>query len=79
VKTFHVMSLLVAIALTGCVDTEQVRVDAIQQAKSHCAAEGKQFILGKVEEAPSANVAGGTMIVVSGHCVGPGEPGYVTP
>lgn len=78
-KAFYVMSLLAAFALAGCVDTEQVRVDAIQQAKSHCAAEGKQFILGKVEEVPSPNVAGGIMVTVSGHCIGPGEPGYVTP
>lgn len=78
-KAFYVMSLLAAFALAGCVDMEQVRVDAIKQAKSHCESEGKQFILNKVEEKSAPNASGAEMVVVSGHCVAPGEPGYQTP
>jgi hypothetical protein len=79
VKTFYVIGLLAAFALAGCVDIEQVRVDAIKQAKSHCESEGKQFVLNNVEEKSAPNATGTQMVVVSGHCVGPGEPGYQTP
>jgi hypothetical protein len=68
------MSLLTALSLMGC--AAQIRADAIKNGKDHCESEGKQWILKSVEEKSGPTLVG-PVIVVSGECVGPDDPGYI--
>ena len=72
------MILLVGSAISGCGTEEEVKAQAIQQAKDHCESEGKQFVLVDVKQDDNANrTALFTKTTVVGNCVGPGQRGYV--
>lgn len=76
---FAALALLPAFA--GCVPTvEQAKEQGIEKGKAHCAAEGKQFV---VKEANGQKFdyffVVGAQATVLGQCVGPGEPGYISP
>ena len=49
---------------------------ALKDAEAKCARQGKQFAMDKAEKTELIVVAAAQ---VSGHCVGPAEPGYVSP
>jgi hypothetical protein len=48
----------------------------LKEAQQNCAAQGKQFVQDKVEKHDNPIYSSAS---VSGHCVGPGDPGYVAP
>lgn len=54
----------------------QAQNEAVRAAKEHCEKEGKQFVLGDVKE--NDGFFSGS-VTVSGHCLGPGDPGYAAP
>lgn len=61
-------------ALCGCAD--YAANAALQDAQAKCAKEGKQFVQDQIKKTELIVVASAQ---VSGHCAGPGEPGYVPP
>jgi hypothetical protein len=77
-KIRHFALLLSIAALAGCVSAEDQRADAIAKARAHCESEGKQFLLGSVEQSGDA-IFSSLDTTVSGQCLGPGDPGYVPP
>lgn len=68
------LSVPTLLALSGC--TAMATADAIARARAHCESEGKQFVQKQVETHDTGIVSD---VVVSGECVGPGDPGYVPP
>jgi hypothetical protein len=69
------LCILSAVSLAGCaVDPIFARNSAIAAAKDKCAEEGKQFIYKDYKAYPDTND-----FVVSGYCVGPHDPGYISP
>ena len=71
--------ILLAIMLAGCANERQVIEAATKEAKDHCIAEGKQFILTKTEIGSDQDTVFSKRIKVEGVCVGLGDPGYVEP
>ncbi|HEX4859819.1 MAG TPA: hypothetical protein VFV07_01195 [Rhizomicrobium sp.] len=68
-------SMIVAlVGLTGC--SGMLADNATKQAQAQCAAEGKQFVPTNVEKHDNPIYSSAA---VSGHCAGPGDPGYVAP
>ena len=63
-----------ALALTGCANL--AAEDALERARAHCASEGKQFIQKQTEVHEGLIISDA---MVSGECVGPGDPGFVPP
>jgi hypothetical protein len=65
----------------GCVPTvEDAKAQAVAKARVHCAAEGKQFVLLEASGQKFDDVfVMGASATIAGHCVGPGDPGYVPP
>ena len=61
-----------AFALSGCADFAANM--ALRDAQARCAKEGKQFVQEQVKKTELVVVSSAQ---VSGHCVGPGDPGYV--
>ena len=70
------LATLAPFFIVGCSTPEAERQQAIAQAEAHCNGEGKQFVLGNVEQKGVINWGKYTTIV-SGHCLGSGDPGYV--
>ena len=76
----YVMRALPAIAiaavfgLAGC--SGMLASNATKKAEDECAAQGKQFVSTKVEKHDNPIYSSAE---VTGHCAGPGEPGYVGP
>jgi hypothetical protein len=69
---------LATIVLAGCMTVEQQEKNTLAQAKAHCEREGKQFLMkGVVINEPSAFTSGS--VSTEGYCLGPGDPGYVSP
>ena len=58
--------------LSGCVDYAAARQRGIDSAKQQCESERKQFQLVSVRNDTEHQAA-----VVTAHCLGPGDPGYV--
>lgn len=50
--------------------------NAVKQGQSKCAAQGKQFVQDNVEKHDNPIYSSAE---VTGHCAGPGDPGYVAP
>ena len=73
-RTFGIVGVTAALALAGCANMAADM--AISDAQAKCAKEGKQFVQDKVEKTEMIVVSAAQ---VSGHCVGPGDPGYVPP
>jgi hypothetical protein len=66
--------MLLVLLLAGC--STILADDAERKLRAQCEAEGKQFVLTKVEKNEGIVVSSA---MVSGHCVGPGDPGYIPP
>jgi hypothetical protein len=66
--------LTAAFTLSGCADFAADM--AVKDAQAKCAKEGKQFVPDQVKKTELVVVSSAQ---VSGHCAGPGEPGYVPP
>jgi hypothetical protein len=77
-KAGKVVLVLICVALAGCATQQEQRDQAIQKARTHCESEGKQFVLGNVEQTGDA-IFSSMDTTVSGECIGPGDPGYVPP
>ena len=60
--------------LVGC--SGMLADNAIKQGQEKCAAQGKQFVQDNVEKHDNPIYSSAE---VTGHCAGPGEPGYVAP
>jgi len=73
-KSSLVFAILAAMPLAAC--STVLANQALHDAEKRCAADGKQFVQEKVEKGEYLVVSTAT---VSGHCAGPGEPGYVAP
>jgi hypothetical protein len=73
-RTFGIIGVMSALALGGCADMAANM--ALKDAQAKCGKDGKQFVQDKVEKTELIVVSGAQ---VSGHCVGPGDPGYVPP
>lgn len=73
-RTFGILGVTAALTLAGCADF--AANVAIRDAQAKCAKEGKQFVQDKVEKTEMIVVSAAQ---VSGHCAGPGDPGYVPP
>jgi hypothetical protein len=69
-----IIGIAAALGLSGC--SGMLADNATKQAQSQCAAEGKQFLPTNVEKHDNPIYSSAA---VSGHCVGPGDPGYVAP
>jgi hypothetical protein len=69
-----ILSVTAALALAGCADMAANM--ATRDAQAKCAKVGKQFVQDKVDKTEMIVVSAAQ---VSGHCVGPGDPGYVPP
>ena len=70
-KLGRAVMALAAIGLGGCVDLD---AQAVREVQDVCKSQGKQFIIAEIKHhgiVPFGNTS------VTGHCVGPGEPGYV--
>lgn len=63
-----------ALFLGGCTDYAAARATALAQATAHCQAEGKQFLLIDSQQQGGWQPS----VTIAGHCVGPGDPGYVS-
>jgi len=68
------MGLTCALSLGACADMAANM--ALKDAQAKCARQGKQFVQDKLEKTELIVVSGAQ---VSGHCAGPGDPGYVPP
>jgi len=75
-KAGRTILVLVGAVLAGCTTQQEQRDQAIQKARVHCESEGKQFLLGSVEQSGDA-IFSSLDTTVSGQCLGPGDPGYV--
>jgi len=64
---------LLILQLFGCADF--AASTALNDAKARCVREGKRFVQENVEKTELLVVSSAR---VSGHCAGPGEPGYVS-
>jgi hypothetical protein len=71
--------LLGTLALSACSDVAKVTADATAQARAHCVSEGKQYLPGKTSVTDNDNFIYDKSVMVTGYCVGPGDPGYVPP
>ena len=60
--------------LAGC--SGMLADNAVQQGQKKCAAQGKQFVQDDVEKHDNPIYSSAE---VTGHCAGPGDPGYVAP
>jgi hypothetical protein len=69
-----ILGVTAALALAGCANMAADM--AVRDAQAKCAKEGKQFVQEKVDKTEMIVVSAAQ---VSGHCVGPGDPGYVPP
>lgn len=69
-----ILGVSAALALAGCADMAADM--AIRDAQAKCAKEGKQFVQDKVDKTEMIVVSAAQ---VSGHCVGPGDTGYIPP
>ncbi len=69
-----ILGMTAAMVLSGCADMAADM--AVREAQAKCAKEGKQFVQDKVDKTEMIVVSAAQ---VSGHCVGPGDPGYVPP
>jgi hypothetical protein len=79
-KTACMLVPLAALLLGNCVSPEHERQVAIDKARAHCAAEGKQFELVDSKVDTHFDVLTyGAEATVTAHCLGPGDPGYVPP
>ena len=69
----HAACFVLAICfLSGCVDYDAGRERAIATAQSQCEREGKQFHM-----VSTRNDTEHESVVLTGHCLGPSDPGYV--
>lgn len=71
--------LLLTGLLAGCATEEQTIAHATREARDHCESEGKQFILTKTKIGDPSDPLLQKSVMVTGNCVGPGEPGYLPP
>ena len=71
------MAPLLAVVLAGCVSEEEAAEKATAEARQHCESEGKQFVF-KDEKTVDSGMFGKSLMV-TGDCLGPGDPGYVPP
>jgi hypothetical protein len=69
-----IVGLGAAFALSGCADFAADM--AVRDAQAKCARVGKQFVPDQVQKTELVVVSSAQ---VSGHCAGPGDPGYVPP
>ncbi len=76
---YAVAALFGVLALTGCADVATVTAQATAQAREHCLSEGKQFLPGTTNVSDNNNLVYDKTVMVTGYCVGPGDPGYVPP
>ena len=76
---FWMAPALPFLLLAGCMSEEQAAERATAQAREHCESEGKQFVVKDVKTVESDNVFAGKSLMVTGDCLGPGDPGYVPP
>ena len=60
--------------LSGC--STMLANQALKDAQAKCVAQGKQFVQDSVEKQDNPIYSSAE---VSGHCAGPGDPGYVAP
>jgi hypothetical protein len=67
-------TILTLVGLGGC--SGMLADNAVKKAQAQCAAEGKQFEQTNVEKHDNPIYSSAE---VMGHCVGPGDPGYVGP
>lgn len=77
-KAYRMAGFGLALLLTGCASEEQASATATAEAKKHCEAEGKQFIF-KDRKTVNSDSVFNKAVMVTGDCVGPGDPGYVPP
>jgi hypothetical protein len=70
----YILGVLPLAALAGC--SGMLADNATHKAQAQCAAEGKQFVATNVEKHDNPIYSSAE---VMGHCVGPGDPGYVAP
>jgi hypothetical protein len=73
-RVFGILGVTAALALAGCADMAANM--ATREAQAKCAKEGKQFVQDKVDKTEMIVVSAAQ---VSGHCVGPGDAGYIPP
>lgn len=69
------LAFAAAIPLLACTDDDAFVENAVDRARTHCEAQGRQFHL---SQKPALN-SGDLMerdVEVTGTCVAPGEPGY---
>jgi hypothetical protein len=69
---------VLAIMLAGCMDDDDFIANAEAQARAHCAAEGKEFVLNKRPDLADGDFDAHD-VELDGQCVGPGDPGYLPP
>lgn len=73
-KLVHILGVLALISLAGC--SGLLAENATHKAQAQCAAEDKQFVATNVEKHDNPIYSSAE---VTGHCAGPGDPGYVAP
>ena len=60
--------------LSGC--SAMLANQVLKEAQQKCASQGKQFVQDNLEKHDNPIYSSAE---VSGHCAGPGDPGYVAP
>ena len=73
-KLRYMLGVLPLAALAAC--SGMMADNATKKAQAQCAAEGKQFVTTNVEKHDNPIYSSAEVV---GHCVGPGDPGYVAP
>lgn len=68
------LAVLFLIPLAGCADYEMARQHALTTAQDECAKEGKQLQIVDMHQDTAHQD-----VVLKGHCLGPGDSGYVPP
>jgi hypothetical protein len=73
-KLIYMLGVLPLAGLAAC--SGMMAENATKKAQAECAAKSKQFVTTNVEKHDNPIYSSAEVV---GHCVGPGDPGYVAP